>query len=319
MTEGGGKEGAERAPSLDDLVGALSSASVGDLSARVPVAEDADPTHPFTQLAFAVNILLGDLEYRDAAHREALDALRRLNASLEDRVRDRTRDLAAANRDLESFNAMVAHDLRGPVRAFEHLGRIALEDHGDRLGPEGRELLESMQASSRRMMDLVEALLALSRASRGDLRLERVDLTALARETWEEVARREPSRRVELSVQEGLVALADPRLARVVLENLLGNAFKFTRRVERARVEVGQTAREDGGAFFVRDNGAGFDAAGADRLFGTFQRLHDASEFEGTGIGLATVRRIVDRHGGRAWAEGAPSRGATFYFVLPPP
>ncbi|HVM44888.1 MAG TPA: ATP-binding protein [Candidatus Thermoplasmatota archaeon] len=305
------------APTLDDLLDALAAASVGNLAARVRVPEDAEPEHPYTQLAYAVDILLSDLEYRDAAHRAALDDLRTLNQTLEVRVRDRTRELALANQELESFSAMVAHDLRAPVRAVEHLSRVVVEDFGDRLGGEGRELVETMRKSSERMMHLIDDLLALSRAAKGDLRIERVDLSALARETWEEVRRREPSRIVEFAAQDGLWAMGDPRLLRVMLENLIGNAFKFTRRAQRPRIEVGAEEREGGRAFYVRDNGAGFDETKAQQLFGAFQRLHPPNEFEGTGMGLATVKRIVERHGGRVWAEGKPGRGATFWFALP--
>jgi PAS domain S-box-containing protein len=229
--------------------------------------------------------------------------------------------LASTNRELEAFSYSVSHDLRAPLRAINGFAQILLEDHAENLDAEGREYLGRVQANSERMGRLIDDLLALSRVSRTPLRREPVDLSALAREALEDLKQTDPNRRVTTRVEDGLWAEGDPRLLRVALGNLLGNAWKFTLRRPEAHVEFGLTQPEDGAAegrvFFVRDDGAGFDMTYADKLFGAFQRLH-TDDFEGTGIGLATVQRVVRRHGGEVWAEGAPDRGATFFFTLDP-
>jgi len=309
------------APSLDDLINALARASVGDLSVRVEVPEGADPDASYTRLAYAINILLSDLEAREAERERAVEQLRTAAEALERRVAERTRALALANRELEEFNAMVAHDLRAPIRAVEHLAGALVEDHGDALGPDGRRIADAMERSAHRMRDLVDGLLVLARAAVTDLHTQPVDVGAIARGAFEDARRQEaPDRKAELVVAEGLQARADPRLLRVVLDNLIGNALKFTRREPVARIEVGEGPQppEPGmRAFFVRDNGVGFDPAKASTMFGSFQRFHDPNAFEGTGVGLATVARIIERHGGTVRAEGATGQGATFHFTLP--
>jgi len=192
------------------------------------------------------------------------------------------------------------------------------EDCGDQLGEQGRVYLDRVRAGVRRMTELIDDMLALSRVGRADLRRERADLSAIARAVGTELRQREPERRVELVVQDGVTVEADPRLMRVVFENLLGNAWKFSARTEEARIEFGVETTDAGPVYHVRDNGAGFDMAFAGKLFAPFQRLHGAAEFPGTGIGLATVQRVIDRHGGRVWAEGAVGRGATVFFTVPP-
>lgn len=226
-------------------------------------------------------------------------------------------EVEAANRELESFSYSVAHDLRAPLRSIDGFSKAILEDCGDQLAEESRTHLGFVRSSARNMALLIDDLLRLSRFTRAELARETVDVTAMARAAHERLARDQPDRRVELQVEEGLRAEADARLLAVVLENLLGNAWKFTSRREQAHVEIGAAESPHGRAFYVRDDGAGFDMAFVDKLFGAFQRLHAASDFEGTGIGLATVQRIVRRHGGRVWAEGAPGEGATFWFTLP--
>jgi PAS domain S-box-containing protein len=242
--------------------------------------------------------------------------LRRLNEELEQRVRRRTAQLEAANKDLESFSYSVSHDLRAPLRAIDGFSQVLLEEYADKLAGLGTEYLQRVWAASRQMAELIDDLLNLSRVTRSEMRVETVNLSALARTIVAELRRAPPEREAEFVIADGVVVRGDPGLLRVALVNLLENAWKFTNKHPRARIEFG-VARHDGQpVYFVRDDGAGFDMAYADKLFGAFQRLHTAAEFEGTGIGLATVQRVVQRHGGRVWAEGAVERGATFYFAL---
>ncbi len=216
--------------------------------------------------------------------------------------------------DLEAFNYSVSHDLRAPLRPLEGFATAILEDCGPRLDDKARDYLARIAAASLRMGELIDDLLALSRVSRTPIRRVSVDLSAVAAAVAAELRADEPARQVEIVVAPGLRVAADAGLVRIVLENLLRNAWKFSRKRVGARIEVGA---RDGGAFFVRDDGVGFDPAFAERLFQPFQRLHRASEFEGTGIGLAIVKRIVNGHGGRAWAEATPGQGATVFFTLP--
>jgi signal transduction histidine kinase len=240
-------------------------------------------------------------------------ALKRLNAELEARVAQRTQELSFTNRELETFSYSVSHDLRTPLRAIDGFSQALLEDEGERIGPEGQEHLRRMRAAAGRMGQLIDDLLHLSRVGRTELAREPVDLGALAQEVAAELQRREPGRRVHLEVQQPLRAQADPRLVRLLLENLLQNAWKFTSRREEAHIRV----HGDGaGGYVVEDDGVGFDMAYAGKLFSPFQRLHRASEFPGTGIGLATVQRIVHRHGGTLRAEGRVGEGARFSFTL---
>jgi signal transduction histidine kinase len=225
--------------------------------------------------------------------------------------------LEAANKELEAFAYSVSHDLRAPLRGIAGFSQVLMEDYADRLDEEGKQALRRVQAAAQRMAQLIDDLLNLSRITRGELRREPVDLSALARTLAAELQQRGAGRPVEVVIADGLVAEGDARLLRVVLENLLANAWKFTAKKPRARVEFGADRRNGGPAtYFVRDNGAGFDMRYAGKLFGAFQRLHTVHEFPGNGIGLATVQRIIHRHGGRVWAEGAVDNGATFYFAL---
>lgn len=236
----------------------------------------------------------------------------RLYADLERRVRERTAELEAINRELEAFSYSVAHDLRAPLRSIDRFTRAVLEDHP--LPAEGRASLERVLGAAEHMATLIDDLLDLSRVTSAELNRRRVDVSALAEAVLNRLREQEPARLIDTAVAPGMVADADPRLLDVVLTNLLGNAWKFTRKRERARIAVSCDAQ----AFAIADDGAGFDAASARGLFGVFQRFHLASEFEGTGIGLATVQRIVHRHGGRVWAEAEVDRGATFRFTLAP-
>jgi signal transduction histidine kinase len=237
---------------------------------------------------------------------------------LERRVAERTAELAVANRHLKAFSYSVSHDLRAPLRAMVGFATALGEDWGERLDPGGRRYLDRILEGGRRMSELIEGMLILGRVVEAEMRRLPVDLTALARQLGAELREGEPGRAVELVIQEGLMVSGDPGLLRALMANLLGNAWKFTGHRREARVEVGVQAAVDGGAtFFVRDNGSGFDMKDAGKLFGVFQRLHRQDEFPGTGVGLATVERIVSRHGGRIWAEAAPDQGATFFVSLP--
>jgi PAS domain S-box-containing protein len=222
----------------------------------------------------------------------------------------------AANRELEAFSYSVAHDLRTPLRSIDGFSLALLEDNADQLDDEGKSHLARVRAAAQRMAHLIDDLLALSRVSRVELRRERVNLTPVARAIAERLRETDVGRDVEVVVQEGLFAEGDANLLATVMENLLGNAWKFTSHRPKGHIEVGVTSKNGQPAYFVRDDGAGFDMAHASRLFGAFQRLHGVSEFPGTGIGLATVQRIVRRHAGRIWAEGEVARGATFFFTL---
>lgn len=222
--------------------------------------------------------------------------------------------LAAANEELEAFCYSVAHDLRAPLRGIQGFSQALLEDYGTAVDAQGQSYLRRVSAAALRMSELIDDLLTLSRISRSSLMRAPIDLTAIARATAAEL-NRQTDRPVHITIADGLVATADARLMQIVFENLLGNAWKFTTPTAEPRVEVGVSARD--GAFFVRDNGAGFDEAYATKLFAPFQRLHSEKEFAGTGIGLATVQRVIRRHGGRVWARAAVNHGATFYFTLP--
>ena len=223
-------------------------------------------------------------------------------------------ELEWRNRELEAFSGSVSHDLRGPLQVISSFAEHMLDDEGDPLSPEARRRLSRIQAAALRMADLVESLLILARASRGQLRRARFDLTTTTWQVIGEVEARDPDRKVDFTVHDGMTADADEGLVRVILENLINNAVKFTRKIDHPAVEIGHAAR----GFYVRDNGAGFPAGKAGELFRPFARLHSASDFPGTGIGLTTVHRAVERHGGEIWAEGEDGRGATFWFTLPP-
>lgn len=239
-----------------------------------------------------------------------------LNAELEQRVMERTRQLEATNKELETFSYSVSHDLRAPLRGIDGFSKLLQKEYGDRLDTKGSDYLLRIHRATRRMGELIDDLLQLSRVSRHQLAPEKVDLSQLASSILAEFREREPQRAVATEIQEGIVVQGDPRLLRILLENLLGNAWKFTQKEPHPRIRFGTTEQDCKTVIWVGDNGAGFAMEYAHKLFGAFQRLHGATEFEGTGIGLATVQRIVALHGGRVWAEGAVGKGATFYLTL---
>jgi PAS domain S-box-containing protein len=270
-----------------------------------PIVENG---HTAGTISFGVDI---------TARRRMEEALRTINEQLELRVEERTAELAAANRELESFAYSVSHDLRAPLRGIDGFTQALVEDYGDKLDERALDYCQRVRKAAGRMGHLIDDLLVLSRITRAEMRFEDVDLSAMATDILALLHEREPERRVRTHVQSGLRTRGDVGLLRILLENLLDNAWKYTHKTNDADIEVGARWENNRQVFLVRDNGAGFDMASAGKLFAPFQRLHSAQEYAGTGIGLATVQRIVARHGGRVTASAHVNQGAVFEFVLP--
>lgn len=263
------------------------------------------------------NAMLAEIAKSRAEIEQAQKALRQLNEDLEQRVRNRTQQLQAANTELEAFSYSVSHDLRAPLRAIDGFSRVLLDDHAQALNESGRDSLFRVRRAAQRMGMLIDDLLKLARVTRTEPARETVNLSALAQEVAEGL-QQSAARPVNFILAPKLLTQGDAQLLRILLENLLGNAWKFSSGRTQPCVELGVNTENGIPVYFVRDNGAGFDMAYANKLFSPFQRLHTAAEFPGTGIGLATVHRIVQKHHGRIWTESAPDRGATFYFTLVP-
>jgi signal transduction histidine kinase len=245
----------------------------------------------------------------------AQEEIRQLNATLEEQVVQRTAELRATVEELKAFSHSVSHDLRAPLLGIAGCSRALIEDYSDRLEPGALDWVKLIQRDAEHLDRLLNSLLALSRITQAEIFTQPVDLTATAESVISGLRQSEPQRQVTAVIAQGMQATGDPALLRVVFENLIGNAWKFSRTRVEARIEVGVTTVNNQPTFYVRDNGVGFDQRYASRLFAAFQRLHSC-DFDGTGIGLATVRRVIHRHGGRVWAEGAVDQGATFYFTL---
>jgi PAS domain S-box-containing protein len=301
----------------DDLEGAFGELAAALASPGVhPVAVETRVRHKsgsWRWLEGIANNLLWDPAVKGLVfnHRDVTERKR-----IEQELERRAAELESSNAELERFAYAVAHDLRAPLRTISSFSQLLLEDHAGGLDEEGEDYLRRVGNAGRHMAQVMDALLDLSRIARGEMRHEEVNLSSLVEDIAAELKRGQPDRRVEFAIQGDLVAEGDRRLLRLALENLLGNAFKFTAKKPEARIEFGATDQDGAPAYYVRDNGAGFDQAYAGKLFGAFQRLHDQDEFDGVGIGLAAVARVVRRHGGRVWAEGEVGRGATFYFTL---
>jgi len=290
--------------------------------ASTGVPERFETYVPALKIWFSISVFCPAKEYFVAVfgniteRKQFEEALQGVNAELERHVAQRTAQLETANKELEAFSYSVSHDLRAPLRAIDGYARILTQDFATQMPPEAQGYLRHIRDGSKRMDQLIQDLLLLSRVTRQTLKRVNVDLSGLARDISEDLKKTSPERHVEFVIEDGLHADGDPGLLTIVMENLLGNAWKFTSKRKRARIEFGSTLQPEGRTFFVRDNGAGFDMAYVDKLFGTFQRLHSETEFEGNGIGLATVQRIISRHSGRVWAEAKTNKGATFYFIL---
>lgn len=257
--------------------------------------------------------MLASAAIRDVTQRKIYEAdIQKLNEDL----KQHTSQLEAANRELESFSYSVSHDLRAPLRSIDGFSHVILEDYGEQIPMEAREYLERVRTATKRMALLIDDLLKLARITRSPLQARFINISKIVEEIAYGLREQQPERQVDFAITPDLMVEADPHLLHAALENLVGNAWKFTSKKEKARIEFGQLSRAKDRTFFVRDNGSGFDMAYVDKLFGVFQRLHTSSDFPGTGVGLATVQRIIKIHGGQIWAEGEEGKGATFYFTL---
>ncbi len=290
--------------------------------AEEPVAEEGgERTYLSSKFPIELkdgSILLGGVTVDISDRKLAEEKIRRLNRDLEQRVAERTAQLSAANKELEAFAYTVSHDLRAPLRSIDGFSHALLEDYGPQLDNQGRQHLSRVRAAAQRMGLLIDDLLTLSRVSRAGMEFTAVNLSALAEGIMTELRESDPARTVEWIIAPDMMVNADPQLMQIVLTNLLSNAWKYTGKHTTARIEFGHSEESGSAVFFVRDDGAGFEPAFAEKMFHPFQRLHSQSEFEGTGIGLAIVQRLIHRHGGEIWAEGNVERGATFFFTLPP-
>jgi signal transduction histidine kinase len=277
-----------------------------DFSLRAPPVPEKGE---LTVLVDSFNEMLREIQKRDTA-------LQRAHDELEQRVSERTRELVSANQELEAFSYSVSHDLRGPLEAMDGFGYLLLRQYGAKLDDQGRELIQGIRSSGKRMAELIDDLLNLSRVTTSTIHREKVDLSVIARSIMDDLCRTAPARKVEFVITQKEEVYGDAHLLRIAMENLLRNSWKYTSHHDHARIEFGRIQQNGEPAYFVKDDGSGFDQRSADRLFQPFQRLHSTAEFPGNGVGLATVKRIIHRHRGEVWAEGTPEKGATFYFTL---
>lgn len=300
--------------------------SPGNLHERLVLARSARPNAKpdefdqvldgFTRMQFNLAAAVQTLEQDIIKLEQAEAEIYQLNTALEQRVAERTSQLEAVNRELEAFSYSVSHDLRTPLRSIDGFSQALIEDYGERLDAVGHDYLSRVRRAAQRMGLLIDDLLRLARVTRTDMKKVHVDLSALTQEVAADLHKHKGYREAPFKVQASLGAYGDPALLRIVLENLLDNAWKYSSKIAQPQIEVGSMEQDGRIVYFVRDNGAGFDMAFVGKLFGAFQRLHRDEEFPGTGVGLATVKRIVHRHGGEVWAEGRLGEGAVFYFTL---
>ncbi len=260
-----------------------------------------------------------ELVHESLRREEAEKSLRDMDAEVERRVAERTSDLESTNRDLESFGYTISHDLHAPLRSICAFATTLMEDYSEQLGPDGMEQVSRVQQGTKRMQQLVDGLLELSRIGRGDLKIEHVDLSDTARQVLADLEASSPPRQVDVSIADGIYADGDAGMLQSVMINLIGNAWKYSAKNPRAEIEFGLSTRDGRPAYFVRDNGVGFSMDNRERVFEPFQRLHKESDYEGVGVGLTTAARVIERHGGRLWAESEIGKGATFYFTISPP